>query len=68
MAVLEALAEASTVNAAFDYADIGALPHFNHDLYVDPLPHRCNACAARSLERTALSSHRRNITMAYPVS
>ena len=38
MAVLEALAEASTLDAAFDYADIGALPHFNQDLYVDPLP------------------------------
>ncbi len=37
-AVLEALAKASTANAAFDYADIGALPHFNHDLYVNPLP------------------------------
>ncbi len=38
MAVLEALAEASTLDAAFDYADIGALPHFNQDLYFDPLP------------------------------
>jgi NAD(P)H-dependent FMN reductase len=22
----------------FDFADIGALPHFNQDLYVEPLP------------------------------
>ena len=37
-AVLNALAEAASAQASFDYADIGALPHFNQDLYVDPLP------------------------------
>jgi chromate reductase, NAD(P)H dehydrogenase (quinone) len=37
-AVLTALAEASAGQASYDYADIGALPHFNQDLYVDPLP------------------------------
>ena len=37
-AVLEALAEASVPRATYEYADIGALPHFNQDLYVDPLP------------------------------
>ncbi len=37
-AVLEALAEATAAHAEYDYADIGALPHFNQDLYVDPLP------------------------------
>lgn len=26
------------MQAEFDYVDIGALPHFNQDLYVDPLP------------------------------
>lgn len=37
-AVLKALAEATAEQAEFDYADIGALPHFNQDLYVEPLP------------------------------
>lgn len=37
-AVLKALAEATTERASYDFADIGALPHFNQDLYVDPLP------------------------------
>ena len=37
-AVLEALAEASVPHATCEYADIGALPHFNQDLYVEPLP------------------------------
>ena len=37
-AVLEALAEASAPRATYEYADIGAIPHFNQDLYVDPLP------------------------------
>jgi chromate reductase len=37
-AVLVALAEASASMARFGYADIGALPHFNQDLYVEPLP------------------------------
>lgn len=37
-AVLEALAEASVPRATYEYADIGAIPHFNQDLYVDPLP------------------------------
>ena len=37
-AILRALAEATASKATFDYADIGALPHFNQDLFVDPLP------------------------------
>ena len=37
-AVLEALAEASLPHATCECADIGALPHFNQDLYVEPLP------------------------------
>jgi chromate reductase, NAD(P)H dehydrogenase (quinone) len=37
-AVLTALAEATAAQASYDYADIGGLPHFNQDLYVDPLP------------------------------
>lgn len=37
-AVLVALADASAGQAVFSYADIGAVPHFNQDLYADPLP------------------------------
>jgi chromate reductase len=37
-ALLTALAEATVSQATYDYADIGTLPHFNQDLYVDPLP------------------------------
>lgn len=37
-AVLNALAEATAGQADYAYAEIGALPHFNQDLYVDPLP------------------------------
>jgi chromate reductase len=37
-AILAALAEATASEAQFDYADIGAVPHFNQDLYVEPLP------------------------------
>ncbi len=37
-AVLNALAEATADQASYDYAEIGTLPHFNQDLYVDPLP------------------------------
>ena len=37
-AILTALANATMAQANFDYADIGALPHFDQDLYVDPLP------------------------------
>ena len=37
-AVLEALAEGSAPYASFEFADIGAVPHFNQDLYVDQLP------------------------------
>ncbi len=37
-AVLAALADAAGSRAVFDYADIGSVPHFNQDLYVDPLP------------------------------
>ena len=37
-AVLAALCEATAADADWDRADIGALPLFNQDLYVDPLP------------------------------
>jgi chromate reductase, NAD(P)H dehydrogenase (quinone) len=37
-AILAAVAEAAGFTAHFDDADIGALPHFNQDLYVEPLP------------------------------
>lgn len=37
-AVLEAVARASAARADYDHADIGGLPLFNQDLYVDPLP------------------------------
>ncbi len=37
-AVLMALAEAVASAASFDHADIAALPHFNQDLCVEPLP------------------------------
>ena len=37
-AVLRALADASAWQAEYDYAEIGSLPHFNQDLYVEPLP------------------------------
>lgn len=37
-AVLEALVEASASHATYEFADVGALPHFNQDLYVDSLP------------------------------
>ncbi len=37
-AVLRAVAAASGGEADYDYADIGALPLFNQDLYVEPLP------------------------------
>ena len=37
-AVLRALPAAAGPRATFDFADIGALPHFNQDLYGDPLP------------------------------
>ena len=36
-AVLRALATAEP-RVTFDYGDIGALPHFNQDQYVEPLP------------------------------
>jgi chromate reductase len=37
-AILDALAEATAARATYDFADIGSLPHFNQDLYADPLP------------------------------
>lgn len=37
-AVLAAMAEASADRADYVFADIGTLPLFNQDLYVDPLP------------------------------
>ena len=36
--LLEAVAAESSSQADYDYADIGSLPHFNQDLYVEPLP------------------------------
>lgn len=37
-AILLALADATASQAQFDHADIGELPHFDQDLYVEPLP------------------------------
>ena len=37
-AILSALADAAAAEAQFDYADIGELPHFDQDLYAEPLP------------------------------
>lgn len=37
-AILRALMEATAPQATYEFADIGGLPHFNQDLYVDPLP------------------------------
>ena len=37
-AVLEAFAASVASDADMEFADIGALPHFNQDLYVEPLP------------------------------
>jgi chromate reductase len=37
-AILVAVADVATPIAQFDHADIGELPHFNQDLYVEPLP------------------------------
>lgn len=37
-AILAALADVTASQAVFDYANIGSLPHFNQDLYVEPLP------------------------------
>lgn len=37
-AVLAALTQATADQARYDYADIGALPHFNQDIFCDPLP------------------------------
>src|SRR5712664_1340634 len=37
-ALMAAFAEATASQATWDYADIGALPLFNQDLYVEPLP------------------------------
>ena len=37
-AILDALADATASQAVFEYTDIGSVPHFNQDLYVDPLP------------------------------
>lgn len=45
-AILTALAEATAAKTIYDFADISALPHFNQDLYVDPLP-----AAAQNLRR-----------------
>lgn len=51
-AVLRALADAMLPEAEFDYADIGALPHFNQDLYAEPLP----AAVARLRDQIAASN------------
>ena len=37
-AVLDAMAEATADRADYAFADIGTVPLFNQDLYVDPLP------------------------------
>ena len=37
-AILATLAQAAASNTSFDYARIGEIPHFNEDLYTDPLP------------------------------
>jgi chromate reductase, NAD(P)H dehydrogenase (quinone) len=37
-AVLNAMAEATAPQADYAFADVGALPLFNQDLYIDPLP------------------------------
>ena len=37
-AILTALADATADRTTYAYANIAALPHFNQDLYVDPLP------------------------------
>lgn len=50
-AVLEALAASVAGEADTDYADIRALPHFNQDLYVEPLP----AAVERMREQIAAS-------------
>lgn len=52
-AILNALAVASAGDATFDYANIGALPHFNQDLYVDSLPARSRISAIRLPQRRA---------------
>jgi chromate reductase len=37
-AILDALAKATASQASYDFAEIGAFPHFNQDHYVEPLP------------------------------
>ena len=37
-AILDSLAEATAPDATFDFAAIGELPHFDQDLYLEPLP------------------------------
>ena len=37
-AVLRALTEATASRATYEHADIGAMPHFNQDHFVEPLP------------------------------
>lgn len=37
-AILKTLAERSAHEAEYEFAAIGDLPHFNQDLYIDPLP------------------------------
>ncbi len=37
-AVLAAMAEATADRADFAFADVGTVPHFNQDIYVEPLP------------------------------
>lgn len=37
-AILTALADATAADATFEYAAIGELPHFDQDLYAEPLP------------------------------
>ncbi len=42
-AILHALADATASRASYVFADIGALPHFNQDLYGDVLPEALQA-------------------------
>lgn len=53
-AILVALAEATPTEAEFDFADIGALPHFDQDLYVEPLPEGVERLRRQIMEADAL--------------
>lgn len=53
-AILAALAEASADQAVFSYADIGAVPHFNQDLYQEPLPSAVEQLRRQVVEADAI--------------